>query len=139
MVTVNVNVETPSGFTVQLTLTPEDESKAIVEFLDRVEKFTAFLASREWRPVSIGLASNSATPSATELAGGPSFCGYPCSPTVDDRGLPSWIIADGRQATRHEKQGDTWYSYREGDTYVQILRIPKGEKAPAVVGLGAAA
>jgi hypothetical protein len=45
------------------------------------------------------------------------------------------VIVAGHQATRREKQGDVWYSYRAGEEYVQVLRIPKGEKAPAVQGL----
>lgn len=135
MATATINVETPSGFLVQLVLTPDDESKRVVEFVERVEKFTTFLAGRSWQPVEPNAPMHEAAPSAGELAGGPSFCGYPCSPTVDERGLPSWIIADGRQAHRHDKQGDSWYSYRDGEMYVQVLRIPKGERAPAVVGV----
>lgn len=135
MATATVSVEAPSGITVQLVLTPEDESEKMVKFVERVEKFTAFLAGRNWAPAPSATVIQGMGPSAAELAAGPAFCGYACSPTVDDRGLPSWIIVDGRQATRHEKQGDTWYSYRDGENYVQVLRIPKGEKAPAVVGL----
>lgn len=74
-------------------------------------------------------------PSAGELAQGPTFAGYPCSPTVDDHGLPTWIIFDGKQAQRREKQGDVWYSVRVADgSYAQVLRIPKGEKPPEVKG-----
>ena len=66
----------------------------------------------------------------------PTFAGYPCSPTVDERGLPTWIIVEGKQAQRREKQGDVWYSLRLVDgTYAQVLRIPKGEKPPEVKGL----
>lgn len=95
------------------------------------------LASLGWSPVETSpILQQGTPPSAAELSRGPTFCGYACSPTVDDRGLPSWIIAEGKQATRHEKQGDTWYSYANGNGgYTQVLRIPKGEKAPAVTGL----
>ena len=62
--------------------------------------------------------------------------GYPCSPTVDERGLPTWIIVGGKQAQRREKQGDAWYSVRLADgTYAQVLRIPKGEKPAEFKGL----
>jgi hypothetical protein len=41
------------------------------------------------------------------------------------------------EVTRHEKQGDTRYSYHDpSGVYVQVLRIPKGERVPAVTGLG---
>lgn len=138
MATATINVETPAGFPVELVLAPDDDSKAIADFVERIEKFTVYLANRGWEPAQTSTVIQQGTlPSAAELSSGPTFCGYPCSPTVDDRGLPSWIIADARQATRHEKQGDTWYSYRDGDTYVQVLRIPKGEHPPAVLGLPA--
>ena len=46
----------------------------------------------------------------------------------------SWWTA--KQAQRREKQGDVWYSAKMPDgTYAQVLRIPKGEKAPAVLGM----
>ena len=73
---------------------------------------------------------------ATELAAGPTFAGYPCSPTVSENGLPTWLIVDGKQAQRREKQGDVWYSVKLQDgSYEQVLRIPKGETAPPVMGL----
>ena len=75
-------------------------------------------------------------PAATELDAGPSFAGYPCSPTVDANGLPTWIIVDGKQAQRREKQGDVWYSVKLiNGSYEQVLRIPKGEQAPPVRGV----
>lgn len=136
MATATINTQTPAGFPVELVFTPDDDSKAIADFVERVEKFTAYLAHRGWEPAQSTVIQQGTPPSAAELSSGPTFCGYACSPTVDDRGLPSWIIVDGHQATRHEKQGDVWYSFRDGDTYIQVLRIPKGEKAPAVAGLG---
>lgn len=131
----NITAETPSGLVIRMTIAPDDDSKMVAQFVERIEKFSAFLAGRGWTQPEPATAVIAATPSAAELAAGPSFCGYPCSPTVDTAGLPSWIIADGRQATRHEKQGDTWYSYRDGENYIQVLRIPKGEIAPAVIGI----
>ena len=73
---------------------------------------------------------------ASELAQGPTFASYSCSPTVDERGLPTWIIVEGKQAQRWEKQGNTWYSLRQAEgSYAQVLRIPKGEKPPEVKGV----
>jgi hypothetical protein len=75
-------------------------------------------------------------PGATQLASGPTFAGYPCSPTVSENGLPTWLIVDGKQAQRREKQGDVWYSVKCQDgSYDQVLRIPKGETAPPVMGV----
>ncbi len=138
MSTATVTVEAPNGFSVQFVLEAGYDREQVKTLVEGVEKFTAWLAGRGWEPAQTATTVvQASTPSAAEVAGGPMFCGYPCSPTVDDRGLPSWLIADGRQATRHEKQGDVWYSYRaDNDTYVQVLRIPKGERAPAVTGLG---
>ena len=45
---------------------------------------------------------------------------------VDANGLPTWIIVDGKQAQRREKQGDVWYSVKLIDgSYERVLRIPK--------------
>ena len=55
---------------------------------------------------------------------------------TDDAGLPTWIIVNGKQAQRREKQGDVWYSIKLGDdSYERILTIPKSETAPAVHGV----
>ena len=56
-------------------------------------------------------------------------------PDRDDNGLPTWIIVNGKQAQRREKQGDVWYSAKLSDgTYEQVLRIPKGERPPRLRG-----
>ena len=138
MPNVTITTETPAGFVAQFTLEPGYDRDQVRQLVEGVEKFTQYLAGRGWVPADTSTVIQQGTPpSAAELSSGPMFCGYPCSPTVDDRGLPSWIIAEGRQVTRHEKQGDTWYSYRDpSGVYVQVLRIPTGEKAPAVTGLG---
>ena len=61
---------------------------------------------------------------------------YAAQPTVNDNGQPTWLIVDGKQAQRREKQGDVWYSVKLIDgSYEQVLRIPKGEQAPPVRGL----
>lgn len=134
-VNATIETETPTGFVVRFQLEAGYDREAVKQLVEGVEKFTQYLAGRSWTAPETSTIVQTSVPSAAEVAGGPMFCGYPCSPTFDDRGLPSWIIADGRQATRHEKQGDVWYSYRgDNETYIQVLRIPKGEKAPAVTG-----
>jgi hypothetical protein len=99
------------------------------------EKIGLYFGSRGWAFAHL----EPVGPSATELAQGPSLAGYPCSPTVDERGLPAWIIVEGKRAQRRAKQGDAWYSARLADgAHAQVLRIPKGEKPPEVKGLWAA-
>lgn len=131
MATVTLKLTTPDGYPIDLHLSPEDNGDEVKKLLERTNALAGFLADRGW-----GFADAApAGPSLRELTSGPTFAGYPCSPTVDDRGLPTWILVAGKQAHRREKQGDAWYSYKDGDEYVQALRIPKGEKPPAVVGL----
>ena len=132
MCRVTIDLVSPGGVPVTLEVDKGDDHQTIIELLDRADKIGGYFNQRGWsfahtEPVG---------PSAAELAQGPTFAGYPCSPTVDERGLPTWLIIDGKQAQRREKQGDAWYSVRLADgTYAQVLRIPKGEKAPEVKGL----
>lgn len=132
MALVQIDLITPSGASIALHVTKDDAYEDIVATLERAEKIAAHFAAKGW-----GFASQQpALPSAAEMDKGPTFCGYPCSPTVDDRGLPSWILVGGSQAMRHEKQGDVWWSVKVGERdYEQVLRIPKGEKVPPVKGL----
>lgn len=126
-----IDLISPNGVPVTLEVTPDAERDIIIATLERADKIGTYFAGRGW-----AFASQPASlPGAAELDRGPMFCGYPCSPTVDDRGLPSWIVVDGRQAMRHEKQGDVWYSVKDGEEFRQVLKIPKGEKAPSVRGL----
>ena len=104
----------------------------------RRQKIGLYFSSRGWTFAhGETLAPGADEPAhAPELAQGPAFAGYPCSATTDERGLPTWIIVEGKQAHRREKQGDAWYSLRQADgSYAQVLRIPKGERAPEVKGL----
>lgn len=120
----------PGGVPMTLHLEAGDEAQAVLEMLEHAEKVVRFLIARGWAlscPVD-GPETGAAT--------GPTFAGFPCSPTVDERGLPTWIIVAGQQAQRREKQGDVWYSVkREDGNYDQVLRIPRGEKAPPIQGL----
>jgi hypothetical protein len=106
----------------------------ITALLDRADAIGQHYAAHGWALAE----AQPSTPRPAELDAGPSFAGYPCSPTVNDDGLPTWIIVDGKQAQRREKQGDVWYSVKLIDgSYEQVLRIPKGEQAPSVRGLKA--
>jgi hypothetical protein len=131
---MNATIElvSPSGVPVTLSVTKDDTQEDIIATLERADKIGAYFAKHGW-----GFAAQpAALPSAAELDQGPTFCGYRCSPTVDDRGLPSWIVVDGQQAMRREKQGDVWWSIKTSDgSYEQVLRIPKGEQAPKVKGI----
>jgi hypothetical protein len=132
MAIATLELVSPSGFPVTLTVTKDDATDDIIETLERADKIGAWCKSKGW---GFG-AQPIAGPSAAELDKGPTFCGYPCSPTVDDSGLPTWILVNGQQAMRHSKQGDFWWSLKVGDgQYEQVLRIPKGEKVPPVKGL----
>ncbi len=132
MCKATIDLISPGGVPVTLEVSSSDEQKTIIETLDRAEKIGVYFSARGWK---FALAETTG-PSAGELAQGPTFAGYPCSVSVDERGLPTWLIVDGKQAQRHEKQGDTWYSVRQSDgAYAQVLRIPKGEKTPGVKGL----
>lgn len=127
-----LHLTTPTGAGVEITFDAGTPAEAIAGVLERAEKIAAHYVGKGW---SVQPAEPTG-PSAAELATGPSFAGYPCSPTVDDKGMPTWIIVDGKQAQRREKQGDIWYSVKgEAGAYVQVLRIPKGEKAPEVKGI----
>ena len=131
MCKATIELVSPGGVPVTVEVGNEDEQKAILELVARAEQIGLFLVGKGW-----SVNQQEQGPSATELANGPTFAGYPCSPTVDERGLPTWIIVDGKQAQRRDKQGDVWYSLRMVDgNYVQVLRIPKGEKTPDVRGL----
>jgi hypothetical protein len=117
---------------VTLQVDKTDDHQTIIELLDRAEKIGAYFSQRGWNFAHL----EATGPSAAELAQAPTFAGYPCSPTVDERGFPTWLIVDGKQAQRREKQGDTWYSVRLPDgSYAQVVRIPKGERVPEVNGL----
>lgn len=132
MCKATIDLISPNGVPVTLEVNKDDDQQTILEALSRAEKIGLYFSSKGWGFAHL----EPLGPSATELAQGPTFAGYPCSPTVDMRGLPTWIIVDGKQAQRREKQGDVWYSARMTDgSYAQLLRIPKGEKPPEVKGL----
>ncbi len=135
MCNVTLRLISPSGVPVTLEVAHDEAQADILAAIDRADKVAQWCIAHGWSAANAEAAASG--PSAGELASGPTFAGYPCSPTVDAQGLPTWIIFEGKQAQRREKQGDVWYSVRgagEGE-YVQVLRIPKGEKAPAVVGI----
>ena len=132
MCKITIDLVSPAGMPVTLEVDKTDDHQTIIELLDRAEKIGAYFGQRGWSFAHL----EPTGPSATELSQGPTFAGYACSPTVDERGLPTWLIIDGKQAQRREKQGDVWYSVRLADgSYTQVLRIPRGEKVPEVQSL----
>jgi hypothetical protein len=130
---MNVTIELigTSGFPITLSVSKDDDRQDIIDTLERADKIASYFAAKGW-----GFAAQpAALPSAAELDRGPTFCGYRCSSTVDESGLPTWVVVDGQTAMRRSKQGDHWYSIKLHDgTYEQVLRIPKGEKV-AVKGI----
>ncbi len=134
MCNVTLRLISPSGVPVTLEIAQDEAQADILAAIERADKVAQWCIAHGWSAAHSDATASG--PSAGELAQGPTFAGYPCSPTVDANGLPTWIIVDGRQAQRHERQGDTWWSIKDGDGgYIQVLRIPKGEKAPAVQGI----
>ena len=129
MCKATIDFISPGGVPITLEVSAEDDQQTIIDILERAERIGLYFGDKGWSYAR----AETTGPSARELAQGPTFAGYPCSPTVDDRGLPTWLIVDGKQAQRREKQGDVWYSIKRADGgYEQILRIPKGERPPAV-------
>ena len=132
MCKATLDLLSPGGVPITLEVNNDDDQQTIIDMLERAEKIGLYFSSRGWRYAQ----AEPTGPSADELAQGPTFAGYACSPTVDDNGLPTWIIVNGKQAQRREKQGDVWYSAKLSDgAYEQVLRIPKGERPPDVKGL----
>ena len=133
MSSITINFVSPHGTPIALTVDGQgDDTDQIKALTDRADAIGQYYHALGW-----AFAETTATrPGAAELAAGPTFAGYPCSPTVSENGLPTWLIVDGKQAQRREKQGDVWYSVKLQDgSYDQVLRIPKGETAPPVMGL----
>ena len=127
MCKATIELVSPDGVPITLHVTENDDQQAIIDILTRADKIGQYFGAKGWTFAN----AESTGPSAGELAQGPTFAGFPCSPTVDDRGLPTWLIVEGKQALRREKQGDVWYSVKlADDTYEQVLRIPKGEQVP---------
>ena len=86
--------ECPHGTPICLTVDPGTDTDEITALLDRADAIGQHYAAHGWAFAS----TKPSTPGAAELAAGPSFAGYPCSPTVDANGLPTWIIVDGKHA-----------------------------------------
>ena len=71
------------------------------------------------------------TSAHTTAAHLPTFCGMNCSYTTDTAGRPSYVITpDGEIAEKHERQGDCWWSVKEGDSFRRIVTIKAGEVLP---------
>lgn len=124
---------TPNGYPAEITITAATPEEEIDQLLAAAANAAEIAAGAGWLPPAAELEPALA---ATATAGAePTFCGYVCSRTYDPAtGLPAWILVDGRQAHRRERQGDQWYSYtNEAGEYVKVLTIKRGEAVPGIV------
>ena len=124
---------TPNGYPATITITAATPEEEIDQLLSAAANAAEIAASAGWAAPAAELEP---APAATATAGAePLFCGHVCSRTYDPAsGLPAWILVDGHQAHRHEKQGDQWYSYRnEAGEYARVLTIKRGEAVPGIV------
>lgn len=127
MCRATIDFISPEGVPITLHVNESDDTQSIIELLTRADKIGHYFRAQGWTFAN----DTSYTPDVHHRRQSPSFAGFPCSPTVDERGLPSWLIIDGKQAHRREKQGDVWYSIKlADDVYEQVLRIPKGDHLP---------
>ena len=100
MCKVTIDLISPTGVPVTLEVNHGDDQQTIIDMLARAEKIGVYFGAKGWTYAT----AESTGPSADELAQGPTFAGYPCSPTVDARGLPTWLIVNGKQAQRRESR-----------------------------------
>lgn len=129
----------PTGVPVTLTVTKDDETADIIATLERADKIGAWCKGKGWGFATQPAAGPSAMGAAPTY---PTFYGYRCSHGHTD-GIPTWIMAEDAngvmvQADLHSKQMDRWYSYKvRGDdgteAYVRVLTIRKGETAPPII------
>lgn len=126
MTSVTIKLISPSGVAMDLAIPAKDDDAGVMALLDRAEQAAQAVVGRDgWSLANVLPAG----PGVAELEQVPTFCSFPCSDTRDDHGHPTFIIAEGKQAMRREKQGDVWYSIKLPDgSYERVLTIPKGEK-----------
>ena len=100
--------------------------------MDTNERSTAALERIAAALERIADAGSAGAPTSAQTAAHlPTFAGFNCSWTKDAAGNPSYIItADGEIADFHTKQGDCWWSVKDGETFRQVLRIKAGEVLP---------
>ena len=104
--------------------------------MDTTERGTAALErlAHAAERIAAALEAGSAgapTSAHTTAAHLPTFCGMNCSYTTDAAGRPSYVITpDGEIAEKHERQGDCWWSVKEGESFRQVLKIKAGETLP---------
>lgn len=130
--TATLQLVTPAGYPAALTVSAATLPEELAALLVIADLAAQQAQAAGWTPP----AEDDPEPATTATHGSePTFCGYVCSRTFEPAsGQPAWIIVDGHQAHRREKQGDTWYSYQgEPGTYTRALVIRKGEVAPGIV------
>lgn len=130
MAQVTINLTSPSGAPLGLTLTQDDDPAEIMELLNRADRAAQAIAGKQgWAFAD----QRPSEPTVKELTSGPTFCGLACSPSTNALGFPAFVMVGEKMAKRREKQGDTWYSYRTGDAYERILDFRAGDEVPEVV------
>ena len=102
MSSITINLISPHGTPITLTVGPGDDTKEVTALLERADAIGQHYAAHGWALAE----AQPSTPGPAELEAGSTFAGCPCSPTVNDDGLPTWIIVDGKQAQRRAKHTD---------------------------------
>ncbi|MEM7133468.1 MAG: hypothetical protein AAF702_44640 [Chloroflexota bacterium] len=130
MAQVTINLISPSGAPLGLTLSPDDDSSTIMELLERADKAAQAISQR---PGWAFADQRPEEPTVKELSAGPTFCGFLCSESTNPLGFPAFVMVGEKMAKRREKQGDTWYSYKTSDgQYEQVLNFRAGDEVPGV-------
>lgn len=145
MATVTLNLRTPKGYPLDLTVAPEDNGKDVQALLERAEVLADWFVGQGWAfaEARSALAEQKAL---TTTAGMANFGGFPCSPILDADGFPTWVMDGDKRAILHKKNGDNWWSYgvafdEAGKTTKwakACLTIKAGQTRPPVLGLPAA-
>ncbi len=147
MATVTLNLLTPKGYPLDLTVAPEDNGKDVQALLERAEVLADWFVGQGWNFAQPGQPALGGQKALTTDTGMAYFGGFPCSPILDADGFPTWVMDGENRAILHKKNGDNWYSYRvafdaAGKTTKwsrACLTIKSGQTKPPVVGLPAGA
>lgn len=145
MATVTLQLMTPKGYPLNLTVAPEDNGKDVQALLERAEVLADWFVGQGWNfaEAQPALGEQKALTAVTGMA---NFGGFPCSPILDADGFPTWVMDGDKRAILHKRQGDCWYSFgvafdAAGKTTKwskACLTIKAGQTKPPIGGLPAA-
>ncbi len=148
MATVTLNLRTPKGYPLNLTVSPEDKGKDVHALLERAEAMADWFVGEGGRGWAFAEARSALVEqkALTTTAGMANFGGFPCSPILDAEGYPTWVMDGSERAILHKRQGDCWYSYgvafddkgKATKWSKACLTIKAGQTKPPVLGLPAA-